>query len=283
LSGYEKENKTMIELPEAVVLAQQVTSTLAGKRIVNAVANQSPHKFAWYSGDPANYPNLLAGKTIRDAAAFGNHVEIHADDRVLVISTPIHFHPAGEALPKKHQLLLELEDRSALTCTIQMWGGLFCFPEGENGGMPDYHIAKQKPSPLTEAFDRAFFDSLFDENTPGLSAKAFLATEQRISGLGNGVLQDILWTAKIHPKCKMANLSKSEQQKMFAAVKSVLQEMAAQGGRDTESDLFGHPGGYKTILSKFTVGQPCPACASIILKEPYLGGSFYYCPGCQKM
>ena len=90
-----------------------------------------------------------------------------------MISTPIHYHPAGEALPKKHQLLLEFEDHSALTCTIQMWGGLFCFPEGEKGGMPDYHIAKQKPSPLTEAFDRAFFDSLFDENTRRYPPKPF--------------------------------------------------------------------------------------------------------------
>jgi formamidopyrimidine-DNA glycosylase len=43
-----------------------------------------------------------------------------------------------------------------------------------------------------------------------LSAKAFLATEQRIPGLGNGVLQDILFTAGIHPKRKMAAISEEE-------------------------------------------------------------------------
>jgi hypothetical protein len=45
----------MIELPEAVVIAQQITETLGGKRIAYAVANASPHKFAWYTGDPAEY------------------------------------------------------------------------------------------------------------------------------------------------------------------------------------------------------------------------------------
>jgi len=45
----------MIELPEAVVIAQQITETLGGKRIAHAVANASPHKFAWYTGDPATY------------------------------------------------------------------------------------------------------------------------------------------------------------------------------------------------------------------------------------
>jgi formamidopyrimidine-DNA glycosylase len=162
-----------------------------------------------------------------------------------------------------------------------MWGVLFCFRENETGGLPDYHIAKRKPSPLSEAFDRAYFDSLFDENTGDLSAKAFLATEQRIPGLGNGVLQDILWTAKIHPKQKMACLSRKEISQMYRAVKSVLQKMTDQGGRDTERDLFGCPGGYQTILSKNTVAKPCPVCGTIIRKEPYLGGSIYVCEDCQ--
>jgi formamidopyrimidine-DNA glycosylase len=74
---------------------------------------------------------------------------------------------------------------------------------------------------------------LFDENTGSLSAKAFLATEQRIPGLGNGVLQDILWKSRIHPRRKMADLSDRAIQAMYGAVKSVLAEMAARGGRDT--------------------------------------------------
>jgi formamidopyrimidine-DNA glycosylase len=57
--------------------------------------------------------------------------------------------------------------------------------------------------------------------------------------------------------------------------------MAEQGGPDTERDLFGQPGGYRTVLSRNTAGTPCPACGSIIVKEAYLGGSIYYCPRCQ--
>ena len=113
--------------------------------------------------------------------------------------------------------------------------------------------------------------------------RLFLATEQRIPGLGTGVLQDILWKSRIHPRRKMAELPDRAIQDMYGAVKSVLAEMAARGGRDTERDLFGRPGGYKTILSKNTVGTPCPACGTSIKKEPYLGGSIYYCAGCQSL
>lgn len=272
----------MIELPEATVIARQISATLTGKQILHAVANTSPHKFAWYSGDPAHYDHWLAGKTIQGAAAFGNHIEVQAGDRTLVLSTPVKYHTPEAKRPPKHQLLLELADGSAVTCTVQMWGAMLCLAQGEAGPLMDYPIARQKPSPLSEAFDRAYFAHLTVE-TDALSAKEFLATHQRIPGLGNGVLQDILWQARIHPRRKMSELSAAQLEAMFRAVKGILADMAARGGRDTERDLFDCPGGYKTVLSKNTVGAPCPACGSVIQKEAYLGGAIYFCPGCQPL
>mgnify|MGYP000888013374 CR=1 FL=1 len=108
-------------------------------------------------------------------------------------------------------------------------------------------------------------------------------SKQRIPGLGNGVLQDILWAARIHPKRRMDALSGADMTAMFDAVKRLLAEMTARGGRDTERDLFGAPGGYVTVLSRNTVGAPCPACGATIAKEAYLGGAIYYCPGCQAL
>jgi formamidopyrimidine-DNA glycosylase len=271
----------MIELPEAVVISQQIVKTLTGRCIERAVANASPHKFAWYTGDPANYQDLLAGKTIRGAGASGNHIEIQADDWTLVISTPIKYHSGSKKPPQKHQLLLEFSDKTAITCTVQMWGAMLCLPPSGEGANPEYYISKERPSPLSEAFDRAYFDSLIDSTNRNLSAKEFLATKQRIPGLGNGVLQDILWTARIHPRSKLSDLDEMGINAMYQALRHVLTEMTAQGGRDTERDLFDRPGGYRTILSKNTVCKPCPACGSIIQKESYLGGAIYFCPECQ--
>jgi formamidopyrimidine-DNA glycosylase len=273
----------MMELPEAAVIARQITETLAGKRIASAIANASPHKFAWYSGDPEEYNDRLAGKTIGGARPLAGLVEVEAGDMVLALSTALRYLPLGEKPPKKHQLLLSFDDDTALVATVQMWGCLACFKEGEDAGVPDYLSAIDRPSPLTDAFDRAYFDTLFGPTIGKLSAKAFLATEQRIPGLGNGVLQDILWTARIHPKRKMAELPDAAVDAMYTAVRSVLADMVAQGGRDTERDLFGQPGGYRTILSRNTVGTPCPACGTTIRKEAYLGGAIYVCDVCQPL
>jgi formamidopyrimidine-DNA glycosylase len=74
-----------------------------------------------------------------------------------------------------------------------------------------------------------------------------------------------------------------EDRKEPSSLKSTPAKMVAKGGRDTEVDLHGRHGGYRAILSKNTVGKPCPACGTTIKKEAYLGGSIYYCPRCQKM
>jgi len=136
---------------------------------------------------------------------------------------------------------------------------------------------------LCSEFDEPYFLSLLDDAARKLSAKAFLATEQRIPGLGNGVLQDMLWTAHIHPKRKMADLSDGEVRRLYAAVKSVMLEMTRLGGRDSEKDLFGQSGGYRTVLGPKTAGTPCPACGATIRKENYLGGNITYCPACQPL
>lgn len=265
-------------------MARQITETLGGKKIREVTAGYSPHKFAWYYEDPADYNRRLQGKTIGTAVSRGGMVEIKADDMVFVFcdGVALRFWDAGSKRPAKHQLLAEFEDGTALSGSVQMYGGLWCFKVGELDS-PYYEVAGKKPSPLSDEFDRDYFDRLVDDpDVQNLSTKAFLATEQRVPGLGNGVLQDILYNAKVHPKRKVETLSEDEKAGLFDSVKTTLAEMVEQGGRNTEKDLFGNNGGYETKLSKNTVGNPCPICGRTIVKQAYMGGSIYFCAGCQK-
>lgn len=272
----------MIEIPEASVLTQQLTATIRGKTIRRVVAAHSPHSFAWYSGDPAQYPELLTGKTIGAANNFGGMVEIQVDDVALLFGDGVNlrFYQTCADQPAKHQLLVEFADDTSLCGTVAMYGGLWCFTHGTHDN-PYYLVAKEKPSPLTKAFDFDYFSALFTPESEKLSLKAFLATQQRIPGLGNGVLQDILYCANLHPKRKTASMHPTEREILFQSIKTTLEQMALFGGRDTERDLFGSPGGYLTRMSKNTVGKPCLVCDSIVQKQAYMGGSIYFCPGCQ--
>lgn len=275
----------MIELPEAIELSRQINETISGKRIQNVIAAQSPHKFAWYHGDPNNYHDMLSGKRVGRAVGTGSMLEIRVEDMCVVLGegVAVRYHGENEKRPQKHQLLIEFDDFTAISASVQMYGGLFCFKEGSFDNKY-YLLAKEKPSPFSKQFDKEYFyGNIACSENDGISAKALLATEQRIPGLGNGVLQDILFNAGIHPKTKYKAFSDEEKEKLFDVLKNTLAEMAFQGGRDTEKDLFGCSGGYKTKLSKFTAGKPCHNCGDLIRKEAYLGGSIYFCPTCQKL
>jgi len=277
----------MIELPETYVLSEQIKSTLVGKTIKKATAAANPHSFAWYSGDPALYGAKLNGKKLTDTSpgtgyTCGGNTEILCDDVLLVISTPIKFHLPNEKLPKSHQLLLEFDDGSHMSCTVQMWGAMLCVPLADEEVFDNFPNTNL-PDPLTDAFDETYFDSLWSGVKPTLSAKAFLATDQRIPGLGNGVLQDILINARIHPKRKLETISDGEKEGLFISIKSTLLQMRDYGGRDTEKDLFNNNGGYPTILSKITLPNPCRLCGGVLVRQAFLGGNIYFCQTCQPL
>lgn len=273
----------MIELPEAVHLARQLTRTARGKEVRAVAAAHTDHAFAWYHGDPGGYDALLRGRTVEGAASHGGFVELDLGGARLLFAEGVglRWHGPGEAAPPKHQLHVRFDDGSVLSATVRLYGGLWAF---EVGGFdnPYYARAVTAPSPLTDAFDHGHFASL--RSAPAaqkLSLKGLLATEQRIPGLGNGVLQDVLFAARLHPRRRVASLTEGEAAALFAAVKGTLADMAGRGGRDTEGDLFGRPGGYATVLSRRTLRTPCPRCGATIVKESFLGGAVYACPGCQ--
>jgi formamidopyrimidine-DNA glycosylase len=275
----------MIELPEAVVLSKEINDALSGKTILNVVTAQSPHKFAWYHKNPESYNELLVNSTIQKSYNQGGFVRIDLNDEKTILLSEgikIRYILEGEQLPQKHQLLIEFSGHSYFVCSIQMYGGLCAFRKGDYDN--DYYgAARGKPSPLTEPFDQKYFEHLLIESSEKLSLKGFLATEQRIPGLGNGVLQDILFNAKLHPKRKIKSLSQGNKNSLFASIKSTLLQMTNDGGRDTERDIFGYSGSYQTQLCKNTVGNPCQICDTVIRKQAYMGGSIYFCPCCQEL
>lgn len=277
----------MLEAPEAAVMAAQFNETIRGKRITVVMYMNTPHKFAFSNTDAETIEECLLGAIVGDSCSRGGMVEIEMGSNRLVFTdgANITYYEPGAKLPAKHQLLMGFDDESCIVVTVRMYGGIFCFSgdsiEGPHSNY--YSVARNKIQVMSDDFTREYFMSLInDEKTFKKSAKAALATEQAIPGLGSGVLQDILYNAGIHPKTKIRDLSADKLNGLYDAVVSTLGEMAAKGGRNTESDLFGHAGGYKQWLSKDTLESPCPRCGGVIIKENYLGGSIYYCSECQK-
>ncbi|MCL2491988.1 MAG: endonuclease VIII [Coriobacteriia bacterium] len=272
----------MLEIPEAYTIAQQLNEVAKGKVIERVLVDNDSHKFAFFEGEPETYDSKLAGKVWGEATSHGGLIEAEIGEFKLSFAegVNIRFLEAGKPAPKKCVLQIEFSDGTSIVCTVQMYGCIRLLLEGESDNFY-YLVQKEKPSPLTDEFSRAYFQGIVDDAKPTLSAKGLLTTEQRIPGLGNGVNHDILYNARIHPKKKVSTMTKEQVDDLFASVKTTLAEMVAGGGRDTDKDLFGEPGRYQTILSSKTVKAPCPTCGGALDRKAYLGGNIYYCSRCQ--
>mgnify|MGYP001179614433 FL=1 len=123
----------MIELPEAVNMAGQLGTTFSGKRITSVITEQTPHKLSWYFGKPAEYPDLLNHKRCGEARGFGSMVEMDVEENRLLFTEGVNLRllQEGESRPARHQLLIEFDDRTALSASVQMYGGLGAFLAGE--------------------------------------------------------------------------------------------------------------------------------------------------------
>ena len=270
----------MLELPEAITLAKQLNENITGKRVTKVYPPTKPHKFCWFNGEPDTYDKAVSGCKIIKADGFGIFAELFFDNGMkLCINDGVNLRlMSNDNIPKDYQLLIKLDDGQTLAFTVAMYGGI-CLHDGSYDNK--YYLSSQNAvTPFSADFSDYYY-RLFSESKPILSVKAFLATEQRFPGIGNGILQDILFNAKINPKRKLSTLSENEKDTLLNSIITVLKKMTELGGRDTEKDLFGAVGGYRTVMSKNGVGAGCPDCGGAITKESYMGGSVYYCPKCQ--
>jgi formamidopyrimidine-DNA glycosylase len=70
----------MLELPEAITLARQISASLAGEAVRKAYPPTKPHKFTWFLGDPADYDGRIEGSRVLSGESFGSHAEIVFDN-----------------------------------------------------------------------------------------------------------------------------------------------------------------------------------------------------------
>lgn len=273
----------MLEFPEVMTISSQLAAEAVGRKVTAVLPPSKEHKFCWFNGSPDHYEAQIRERRITEVRGFGLFVEIVFDNGMYLCfndGVNVRLIPSEGTVPKSYQLLIRLEGGDVLAFTVAMYGGIIL-----HGGDYDneyYRKSQGAVSPLSEEFS-AYYWKVLKESRPGLSIKAFLATEQRFPGIGNGVLQDILFHAGIHPKRKLGTLDEEEKGRLEKAAVGVLRQMAEAGGRDTEKNIYGQNGGYRTVMSKNGLSAGCPACGGKIVKETYMGGTVYYCPVCQPL
>jgi len=114
--------------------------------------------------------------------------------------------------------------------------------------------------------------------------KPLLMDQAFVSGIGNLYAAEALFRAKIDPKRPAQQLSDREKEKLFQAIKRVLQEAIHYGGSSVDDyvRVSGERGDYARHPKVYgRDGKPCFVCKTIIKRTALGGRGTYFCPKCQ--
>lgn len=110
--------------------------------------------------------------------------------------------------------------------------------------------------------------------------KTFLTDQRSLSGIGNGLSDEILWEARLSPLQRTDHLDDGEMARLHEATRSVLER---QVNLLRESAAGALP--QKEPVEHYSVhdhkGEPCPRCKTPIAWVSYAERDTFYCPGCQ--
>ena len=132
-----------------------------------------------------------------------------------------------------------------------------------------------KTSPDASQIDENTFKDIVSSSG---TIKSTLMNQEKILGLGNRYVDEILWRAHIHPTKKGKDLTDDEIHKIFITMKEVLDEAYRQGGDEHYTDVYGNPGRWSSSVHGKKV---CPVCGTPLKKVKVGGRTSYICPKCQ--
>jgi formamidopyrimidine-DNA glycosylase len=278
-----------IELPEAHILAKQMSKELRGKQIANSQLQdyQKLQKIGFVNKDVSAFAWLSGGK-IESIVSRGNVIRVKLDNGVNLILAPeyggrILYYTKGSVVPTKFHLKLSFSDDTALTVTLTGMGVIQTLKDDELESnyvyKRDFLSAVASPTDEREFIFEKFAKELADKNTNIKSA--IVGKDAVVVGLSNSAFQDILYRAKIHPKRKASSLAENENHALYDVIKSVVQKRIQSGGKTQFVDLYGKGGAYVPTMGPNMKGQTCPTCGTEAERISLGGGQVYFCPKCQ--
>jgi len=163
-----------------------------------------------------------------------------------------------------------------------MWGFVSLLDESQFSELPP-GVPPLAPAVPVERFETMLgpYPARRSKGIKGFLVATSHHTPDCINGLGNAIVQDILFNAGLSPKRKTQDITPYDRRRLYDAIQETVRQAADLGGRYDEVDLFGRQGRYVRLMDSKAAGKPCPNCGRPIEKISYLGGACYLCPACQ--
>ncbi|MEA2006737.1 MAG: DNA-formamidopyrimidine glycosylase [Patescibacteria group bacterium] len=140
--------------------------------------------------------------------------------------------------------------------------------------------------PLGQKFTAEFLGDLVC-SYPKRTIRSILLDQDKISGIGNIYVSEILFAAKISPLKETGKLNEKEVKMLCNSTKKVLKKAIELRGTTFSDyrDLRGERGSFQDRLKVYNREHGrCSRreCSGVVLKEKIQGRSAFWCPKCQK-
>lgn len=116
------------------------------------------------------------------------------------------------------------------------------------------------------------------------SLAALLLDQAFLAGMGNYLRSEVLWEARLSPRRRPAGLDDAELTRLAAALLAVpghsYRTRGIEAASGMQEDYLASEAAFRfSVFDR--AAQPCPACATPVLREELAGRRLYRCPACQ--
>ncbi len=285
----------MPELPEVETVRRGLAPALVGRTIKRARTKRADLRFPF----PPRFAARLSGRRVDTLDRRAKYVLAHLDDGNVWIThlgmtgrwtilgqkrQPGDFYYAEPTDPKHTHVVLETEAGVRLEFNDpRRFGYMDLIAEKDLDTHPFFK--GMGPEPLGNSFHEPYLHAALKGKKTNI--KAALLDQRVVAGLGNIYVVEALHRAGIAPAKPAGTISAQRLDKLFLAIRAVLEE-AIEAGGSTLSDYAGVDGAQGGFQHRFRVydreGEACaaPGCAGTVKRAVHGGRSTFWCARCQR-
>jgi formamidopyrimidine-DNA glycosylase len=265
----------MPELPEVETIVRCLRPELVGRRVLSAGLFWPRTLAAPAMG---TFHQRISGQRIEAVARRAKYIHMVLSGGHLLI----HLRMSGDLLLRPSPCAPEPHDRLHLALDS---GQTLAFNDTRKFGRawlvddPRDVLGSLGPEPFSDDFTTAgFYQSL---QTRRRQLKPLLLDQAFLAGLGNIYSDEALHLAGLHPLRQSDTISLNESQKLFEAIRAVLQTGIENNGASIDWVYRG--GSFQNHFRVYgRTGLPCPICANPIERIVVGQRSTHFCPICQE-
>ena len=274
----------MPELPEVETVVIGLRELIVGCTIQEVIVREG-NLIAFPSVE--EFKDSLYKKSIETVDRRGKYILIRIKGQKTLV---VHLRMTGRLLVKpgeldydKHtHIIFKLDNKLDLRFhNVRKFGRMYLVDS--DNYKPAGGLANLGPEPLSEEFTLEVFKDHINKRSANI--KSLLLNQSFIAGLGNIYADESLFRSGISPQRKSDSLSDKEKEKLYHAIRSILQSSVRAGGTSFSDYLNakGEKGKFQYQLQVYQQeDKECSNCGHTIIKERIAGRGTRYCPVCQK-